>query len=186
MAWDFTVKITDVAIIVATFMGPIAAVQAQKWLERGRDVKQRRIAIFRALMATRANVLAPAHVEALNSIPIDFFGRSQSLKDVIAAWNVLLDHLNARNPPDMNRWGERRVELFISLLFKISQCLGYEFTELDLKNDFYAPQGHQAVQTDQEVIRRGFAEVFSGAHPFPVEIRNPPGAPAAPAQQRDQ
>ena len=180
MVFDSTIKLTDIAIAVATFVGPIAAVQAQKWLERGREIKQRRIAIFRALMTTRANVLATAHVDALNSIPLDFLGRAAELKDVISAWSVLLDHLNARNPPDMNRWGERRVELFVTLLFKISQCLGYEFTELDLKNDFYAPQGHQAVLTDQEVIRRGFVDVFSGTRAFPIEVKNLPVAPAKP------
>lgn len=183
MAWDWTIKITDVAIVVATFFGPIAAVQAQKWLDRSRQVRDRRVAVFRALMATRASVLAPAHVDALNAIPLEFHGRSQKLRDVITAWNVLLDHLNTRNPPDLNRWGERRVDLFVSLLFKISQCLGYGFTELDIKNNFYAPQGHQTVQSDQEIIRRGLADVFSGVRGFPIEPRNAPGAAAAPTRR---
>ncbi len=34
VAWDWTIKITDLAIVAATFFGPIVAVQAQRWLDR--------------------------------------------------------------------------------------------------------------------------------------------------------
>ena len=31
MQWDWNLRITDVAIVVATIAGPILAIQAQKW-----------------------------------------------------------------------------------------------------------------------------------------------------------
>ena len=69
MTWDYTIKLTDVAIVLATASGPIFAVQAQKCLERRRSVQERRLLIFRTLMSTRAAVLSPGHVEVLNAIP---------------------------------------------------------------------------------------------------------------------
>ena len=61
MTFDWNFKITDIAIVFATLFGPILAVQAQKWLERNREIKQRRAWIFRTLMATRATTLSPVH-----------------------------------------------------------------------------------------------------------------------------
>ena len=66
----------DVAIMLATFLGPIAAVQAQKYLERRREVENRKISVFYALMATRSARISPEHVRALNSISLAFYGRS--------------------------------------------------------------------------------------------------------------
>ncbi len=37
---DWSVKVTDLAIIVATLLGPVFAVQAQVWLERGRELQR--------------------------------------------------------------------------------------------------------------------------------------------------
>ncbi len=56
---DWTFRIADVAIVFATFMGPVVAVQAQKWLEKSRAINDRRNHIFRVLMATRAARLSP-------------------------------------------------------------------------------------------------------------------------------
>ena len=66
---DTLIKFSDIVIAGATLLGPIFAVQAQKWLEAGREKKARMLAIFRTLMATRAALLSQAHVEALNSVP---------------------------------------------------------------------------------------------------------------------
>lgn len=94
MIFDWNIKITDVAIVFATILGPVLAVQAQKWLERNREVKQRRAWIFRMLMATRATTLSPKHVEALNAIPIEFYGKDKRLKAIINKWKTYLDHLH--------------------------------------------------------------------------------------------
>ena len=58
----------SIAIIVATFFGPIIAVQSQKILEQFEDTRKRRKDIFRQLMLTRANsvLVSDVHVSALN------------------------------------------------------------------------------------------------------------------------
>lgn len=47
MEWLSQIKPADAAIVFATLVGPILAVQAQKWLERRRIVDDRRREIFR-------------------------------------------------------------------------------------------------------------------------------------------
>ncbi|MBU6490321.1 MAG: hypothetical protein KGQ57_21220, partial [Burkholderiales bacterium] len=66
IAIDFSVKMTDVAIVIATFCGPIFAVWAQRHLDRRRALRDAQERVFNVLMATRATWIAPARVEALN------------------------------------------------------------------------------------------------------------------------
>ena len=47
-----------ISIVIATVMGPILAVQAQKYLERQRAQKRAKDTIFRTLVATRATRLS--------------------------------------------------------------------------------------------------------------------------------
>jgi hypothetical protein len=42
-------KTSDYAIMVATLMGPVLAVQAQKWVEWATDRRRRRYSIFNTL-----------------------------------------------------------------------------------------------------------------------------------------
>jgi hypothetical protein len=54
--------VSDIAVIVATLLGPVLAVQVQKYLERWRDEAERRKNVFKTLMATRlARLSPPAH-----------------------------------------------------------------------------------------------------------------------------
>ena len=72
LAIDYTVNLTDLAIVSATIFGPIFAVQVQKAVERWRAESNRRDGIFKTLMATRATRLAPTHIQTLNMINIEF------------------------------------------------------------------------------------------------------------------
>ena len=66
------IRWSDLVIAGCTLLGPVLAVQAQKWAEGFREKEARRLTIFRTLMATRAMNLSAGHVEALNAVPIDF------------------------------------------------------------------------------------------------------------------
>jgi hypothetical protein len=115
---DITIKLADIAIIFATLLGPVFAVQAQKWLERRQDEKRRKMAIFRTLMATRATRLAASHVEALNATPIEFYGRAKPLKQIIGAWRLHMEHLNRFAEMPSETWVLRRNDLYDDLLQK--------------------------------------------------------------------
>ena len=65
-------KVTDYLIIAATILGPILAVQIQKYLEGWRESSNRKVTIFKALMVTRAARLTSEQVQALNLIDVEF------------------------------------------------------------------------------------------------------------------
>ena len=93
--------------IAAIILGPILAVQAQKYIELRRDIRSRKLQIFRTLMATRATTLAPLHVEALNLIDIEFDAKKKKDKRVVDAWKLYLDHLGDKR--DDNEIGRAHV-----------------------------------------------------------------------------
>ncbi len=175
MQVDWSVRFTDVLIVAVTFLGPIVAVQLQKLLERNRETNSARNKLFKTLMATRALNLSPAHVEALNAVPIEFYGSSSPLKGINTRWKIYYEHLLAPANGDSN-WETRRRELLFNLLVDMSKFLHYDFDEVDIKK-VYAPQGHAVIEADQEIIRRGFAELFKGQLTIPVEIRHPATSP---------
>jgi hypothetical protein len=85
----------DWAIVFATLMGPVLAVQAQKWIESLRRTSEAKDLIFKSLMATRGARLSPEHVRALNMIDLTFYGKGVSRRtkmeqNVLDAWRVKL------------------------------------------------------------------------------------------------
>lgn len=159
----------DAAIIFATLAGPVLAVQAQKWLERGRAISDRRNAIFRTLMATRGSVLSPAHVEALNAVPVEFYGTKGALKHINEAWKVLVDHHEVGVITN-EAWAIKRQDLFLNVLHLISQYLGYDFSRSQLDRDIWNPKAHGDLETEQAIIRRGFVKLFNGEASLPMAV----------------
>ena len=169
--WSF--HATDASIVLATIVGPIAAVQAQKWIERGRVVRDRRLGIFRTLMATRAARLSQAHVEALNAIPVEFYGKNPKLKAITDDWHSLMDEFaNLTIAPQIA--AVRRMDAFLNMLHKMSTYLGYSFNRSQLEKDVYYPTGHANIENDQEVIRRGFAQLLKGEISIPMAVKEFP------------
>jgi hypothetical protein len=175
MQIDWSIKFTDILIVAVTFLGPIMAVQIQKLLERSRETSRSRNGIFKTLMATRALNLSPAHVEALNAVPIEFHGSTDQLKAINLKWKIYYDHLLTPANADPH-WETRRRDLLFSLLVEMSQFLKFDFDEVDIKK-VYAPQGHAVIEADQEIIRRGFAGLFKGEVTIPVEVRKQASLP---------
>lgn len=62
--------------ILALIVGPIAAVQTQVWLERRRERGNRKLEIFKTLMRARGSPLSREHVDALNTLTLEFPGNS--------------------------------------------------------------------------------------------------------------
>ena len=170
---DYAFKLTDVAIIAATLTGPILAVQAQKWLEKVRAINDRRNQIFRVLMATRGAMLSPGHVEALNAIPVEFYGNRGKLKEINEKWKEFLDH-HAPDIPVNEAWMQKRLDLFTDLLHLISQTLGYGFSRSQLARDIYNPKAHGELENEQTIIRKGLAQLFAGEMVLPMAVKEFP------------
>lgn len=182
--WDWMPSIsgTNLAIICATLLGPVLAVQAQKWLEGNRAIKERRLAIFRTLMATRAANLSPQHVEALNAVPVEFYGTSKKLKQINEAWKLYLDHHDERLAPN-DAWAQKRRDLFLELLHPMSQFLGYEFTKAQIDRDIYSPKAHGDLELDQTIIRRGIVALLKGEIALPMAVKEFPATEPTPEVQ---
>jgi hypothetical protein len=160
--------VNDWAIVIATLMGPLFAVQVQVWLERRRATRDRRQRVFYALMRTRSSNVAPEHVHALNAVPIEFY----RVKTITDAYKDYIAHLNAFAQTDA--WGQRRVDLFMDLLHKISQELDYKFTVAQLKGEYYAPKWQFDLEAEQTAIRQGIANVLAGKAALPMDVKSFP------------
>ncbi|KPD18825.1 hypothetical protein ADM96_08225 [Burkholderia sp. ST111] len=174
MVLDTSVKVTDLAIVMATFLGPVFAVWSQGALERRRARRNEQQRLFNVLMGTRATWLSPVRVETLNSIPIVFYGAKRAHKDVIQAWRDLLHHFDRANSPEWkdqgSAWESRRLDLEIAMLRRIGACVGYDFPELDLKTLHYFPTGLGDRIGDETAIRRGLADLLSGKKRLPLDL----------------
>ena len=100
----------DVLTIVAVLLSPVIAVRADKFIEKSRAKMNRKIAIFKTLMATRGSKLSIDHVTALNQIDLEFYGNKKFQK-VVHAWKEYLDQLNVKFEGDeeFKRWNDKAV-----------------------------------------------------------------------------
>lgn len=160
----------DIIMTIAVLTGPIAAVQVQKWLEKSRENKMRKLDIFKALMTTRITKVSIEHVQALNMIDIEFI--ENKYEKVIAAWRTYHDHLSNDDPRSSN-WSQRNDDLFIELLYEMGTSLGYKFDKIMLKRTAYSPVAHGNSEFEEQIIRKGLSSIFSGTSSFPVYIINP-------------
>ena len=81
-----------VATIIAIILGPILAVQVQKFIERLAQRKEEKRRLFITLMSTRGRFTSLEHVQALNLIDVVFSDSKD--KPVTEAWTELNDHFN--------------------------------------------------------------------------------------------
>lgn len=65
--------ISDGLMIIAILIAPFLAVFAQRRIDIWREHRQRKLWVFKTLMATRGRALAPEHVQALNMIELDLY-----------------------------------------------------------------------------------------------------------------
>lgn len=156
--------------IAAILIGPLMALLIQKKLETIRTSNDRKIAIFRSLMANRASRTSAPFVQALNGIEVEFYGQTQ----VLEAWRSLNEHLYQKIEPlteaDVNRWNDGVSELVIELLYKMGESLGYHFDKVALKRNAYLPALWSAAETENLRIRQSALKVFEGDKPLKIEI----------------
>lgn len=185
MSIFFGMEYKDIIMTAAVIIGPILAVEIQKILEQFREKKQNRLYIFRTLMSTRSQKLHRDHVQALNMIDIEFYGRKIPLiktryqtsreQAVTHAWKSYNNHLNkAKEYPDINIWASKSDDLFTDLLYTIAQAMNYDFDKVQLQRDCYRPVAHGDLENRQANILKGLEDVLSGKNSLPMSITNIP------------
>jgi len=174
-------NLTDILMIAATALSPLIAVQVTRYLDDRNEERGRRLQVFKTLMATRAYGLSPAHVEALNRIDLEFSGNRKMDKEVIAVWQIYLDHLDSKTLQGQ-AWVDKKIDLFVDLLHTMGKSLGYDFNKTQIKNASYAPMAHGRVESEQERVRQLALELLEGKRAMPMFITNMPNQPQPPQQ----
>lgn len=147
--------------LLAILIGPILAVQIQKWIERYTEKRNRKINIFRTLIATRGTRLSFEHVRALNMIDTEFYCEIE----ITDAWKSYLDCLQQQihGEAEEKTWISNRDNLFIDLLNKMAKSLGYHFDNVHLKKAIYIPKAHGEEEEYQYFIRNSIKNYFQGS-----------------------
>jgi len=167
-------NISDWLAILAILAAPIVALQIQKYIEDRKEIRARKMQIFRTLMATRATRLDVKHIEALNMIDIEFFKNNK----ITEAWKLLLDNFAnyPQNPNEKNyeskisSCAEKSDGLFVDLLSEMAKSLDYKFDKVQLKRNIYIPKGQANIIMDQEFMRHAFVEVLLGKRSIPIKV----------------
>lgn len=160
----------EVLTLLAILLGPILAIQIQKRIETHKEIKDRKLNIFKSLMATRGARVSFEHVRALNMIDIEFTKH----KDIAEAWKYYLDCLCNSDMVDGNLqlWANERDKLFVDLMNKMGTALGYHFDKVHLKKSIYTPIAHNEEEIYQLSIREQLKKIFNGEQSISVKIEN--------------
>jgi len=179
-----TLKASDWVLAIAALAGPVFAVQAQKWVERWREVQKQKMWIFTTLMSTRAARLTSEHVRALNLIDLAFYGvrrlgirnRSNTEQAVLDKWKEYLDDLTEPWDATVNNEIriERRADLFVQLLECIGTDVRYKFDRVQLKKGAYQPIAHNTEDEEQQELRRAVIDVFKGTKNLKMDLERFP------------
>lgn len=167
MTWDWTIKITDIIMVIAIFAGPIIAVRITEKLRLSKDSRDRKVHIFRTLMATRSAQLAQMHIEALNLVELEFQAPPHPSRRVVDAGRLYVDHLRDHSYPKEG-WGPRKDELLVDLLYEMSTALCYNFDKVQIKAGSYYPSGYQETEIDNLEIRKLWLEILQGKRLLPI------------------
>lgn len=120
------------AIVLATALGPIAAVLITLWHQDRKQRHDAKMRLFLTLMAHRKAIpITQDWARALNLIDVIFDGDAA----VLAAWRNFYDYIHVR-PMDMKQFEHRHIEL-LSEMAKVLGYRGLKQTDID---KFYSPQ----------------------------------------------
>ena len=174
--------------VIAILLAPIFTLRVQKKLEDRKEKEQRKLFIFKTLVATYATRVSPDHIQALNMINIEFYG----IKPVLDSWHLYQKHLttpvadanNTSIPLDekerkAKEWVDRGSDLFIDLLVCMSQEVGYQFDKATLSNGIYYPIAHQRLEDENRFLRQGLLEIIYNNKPISMNVNTFPVNQAA-------
>ena len=156
--------------IIAVLLSPVIAIQVEKFLEKRRATKNRKIEIFKTLMATRGSTISFDHVAALNRIDLEFTGKKY--KKVIDAWKDYFDLLGQKfDESSFTVWSEKTGDYLTTMLFEMSQALGYDtFDKVTIRRKVYAPSAHVKEQAQNQQIKDLLVKVLSGENALAMDV----------------
>jgi hypothetical protein len=166
---------TEFITIIALIAGPVCAVRIQTYLEDRKEKKQRKLQIFKTLMATRGALLSPSHIESLNRIDLEFYGETKYQK-VRDSWKEYFDNLVQKESAESNLhgWMDKNGDLLATLLHEMGKSLEYKFDRVLIKRNIYSPIAYFEAEHENEIIRKGLVDILrsDGEGLFPVSIEH--------------
>lgn len=172
MEWEWKIRITDIIMIIVIFAGPIIAVRITEYLRNQKDSRDRKVHIFRTLMATRSAQLAGMHIEALNLVELEFQAAPHPARRVVDAGRLYIDHLKDYLYPK-ETWVVRKNELLVDLLYEMSTALDYNFDKVQIKAGSYYPSGYEDAENDNLQIRKLWLEILKGNKQLSIKTDTP-------------
>ena len=165
----FGIRLEGWLVIAAVILGPILALWAQRYSERRREERARKLSLFRELMATRTTRLSGRHVEALNHIDLEFDLKKKADAEVLAAWKMYLDALSDTPKDDAQRAArfEKREECFVDLVWKLESTSASHSIKEQLSETHIA-QSHTA---NSKTIRGLFEKASLNSSPANAHCR---------------
>jgi hypothetical protein len=142
----------DIIMSDAVIIGPIFAVIITRALDDQRFTKERKLAIFRALVKDRSNPLSYDFVSAFNSIQIEFADDNK----VVRAWKTLSKSRNAAGPAkdDHEGWARKIAEWNSKtdeLLFEIANALNIKVNPFDIQASYIPVAWGNEQQTNSQL-----------------------------------
>lgn len=162
--------------IAAIVIGPGIGVLLTFLMQHVVSQRQRRMNVFRDLMATRRMRLSKTHVEALNLVEVEFHRK----KDVIKKWNNYREHLYTKAPEDaqdLDRFIKDQEKLLTLLVQSIGKEMGRQIEQLEIWDGGYVPAGWEQDEIQIRELRRHALGMLKGQLGLPVIIHKPSGPP---------
>lgn len=163
-------------------LGPFLAVLVTRLVDEDRARRERREAVFVALMTTRRAALTPEHVQAVNRIEIEFSGDASVMTQLRAYMNVLEEPWPAEQAPQ-DLITRRRRRAFADLVQAIAANLGRRIDRLDIIEGGYHPGGWAESEALQLGNLRLVNAILRGDLAFPIRVgpNRPPPPPPPPS-----
>ena len=160
---DWTLKVTDLAIVGSTLAGPILAVWASEWRQERKALHERKEWVFRTLWSTRSAKLRPEHVQALNHI--DFAYPVDKYPDISDAWRLYNDHLNTdqgTTRDSQDRWNGTAHSLLVTLVHLMATDLNFPLPKSLANQPSYYPRAFSESEQIQREILVALLDVLNG------------------------
>jgi hypothetical protein len=166
------IKLEGWLTIIAIIVGPLLAFSVQQWRDQRRERRTRKVDIFRRLLLTLKVPMAPNHVDAINSIPLEFYAHPE----IMSAWRLYTSHLNngAMLKAEPQRWGEKKFDLLVDLVGRVATALDYNHIDAaTLRDNMYVPKGYQDVEDQWSQLRAAWLQVLNGQRQIPMTMVGP-------------
>lgn len=169
--------------VVAILLAPIIALRVQTKLEAAKEKRQRKLIIFKTLIATYATRVSPDHIQALNMINIEFYG----IESVLDSWRLYHQHLITPDPQANDaslsikerndfaeKWLQNGNELFINMLVEMSNEVGFPFDQPTLSIGVYYPGAQQKIEEENIILREGLIKIICNREPLSMDVKSFP------------